>query len=434
MMKDFEKEIKGFIQHIQREKNFSENTVISYRNDLSGFGEFLKERNLQKNPLNQVDRPLLRDFLVFLKRKRLKEATIAHKVFVLRSFFKYLLRKGKIFSDPASFLSSPKRKKSLPTFLTISQMESLLKLPLRKSFWGLRDLAILELFYSTGMRLSELANLDLSSVDFQGEVIRVLGKGKKERIIPMGRKTLEMLKNYLNLHKSAFKGRTGMNGETIFLNQSGKRLSARSVGRIIKKYATQISMESFWGLRDLAILELFYSTGMRLSELANLDLSSVDFQGEVIRVLGKGKKERIIPVGREALEVLKNYLLKRASVRLNLRKIAIKSISHTNGEAIFVNRSGKRLSARSIGRIVKKYATQISEDQKTSPHTLRHTFATHLLDQGADLLAVKDLLGHESLSTTQIYTHVTTDRLKKVYKKAHPRAEISKQSAVASKQ
>jgi tyrosine recombinase XerC len=307
-MKDFEKEIKGFIQHIQRERNFSENTVTSYRNDLLDFNEFLKERNLQGNPLHQVDRPLLRDFLVFLKRKRLKEVTIAHKVFVLRSFFKYLLRRRKIFSDPASFLSSPKRKKGLPAFLTISQVESLLKLPLRKSFWDLRDLAILELFYSTGMRLSELANLDLSSVDFQGEVVRVLGKGKKERIIPVGKEALEVLEKYLDLRKSVFKGRPWMNGETIFLN-----------------------------------------------------------------------------------------------------------------------RSGKKLSARTIGRIVKKYAILISEDQKTSPHTLRHSFATHLLDSGADLLAVKELLGHESLSTTQIYTHVTTDRLKKIYKKAHPRAEEKKE-------
>jgi tyrosine recombinase XerC len=302
-MKDFEKEKEGFIQHIQREKNFSQNTVTSYRNDLSDFSDFLKERNLQGNALQQVDRTLLRDFLVFLKRKRLKETSIAHKVFVLRSFFKYLLRKKRIFSNPASYLSSPKRKKILPTFLTISQMESLLKLPAK---------------------------------------------------------------------------------------------------------------ESFQGLRDLAILELFYSTGMRLSELGNLSLSSIDFPGEVARVLGKGRKERIIPVGKEALEVLRNYL--------NSRKLAFKGNSEINGEAIFLNPSGKRLSARSIGRIVKKYAVQISEDRKTSPHTLRHTFATHLLDQGADLLAVKELLGHESLSTTQIYTHVTTNRLKKIYKKAHPRA------------
>jgi integrase/recombinase XerC len=302
-MKDFEKEKEGFIQHIQRERNFSENTATSYRNDLSDFGEFLIERKLQENPLQEVDRPLLRDFLVFLKRRRLKEITIAHKVFVLRSFFKYLLRKRKISSNPASFLSSPKRKKRLPAFLTISQMEDLLKLPPK---------------------------------------------------------------------------------------------------------------ESLRGLRDLAILEFFYSTGMRLSELANLDLSSVDFTGEVARVLGKGKKERIIPVGRNALKILKSYQ--------ELRKNEFRNDSEINGEAIFLNRSGNRLSARSIGRIVKKYATKVSEDRKTSPHTLRHTFATHLLDQGADLLAVKELLGHESLSTTQIYTHVTTDRLKKIYKQAHPRA------------
>ncbi len=302
-MNDFEKEAEGFIQHIQREKNFSQNTVTSYRNDLSDFGKFLKERHFSGNLFDQVDRSFLRDFLVFLKRRRLKEVTIAHKVFVLRSFFKYLLRKGKTSCNPASFLSSPKKKKRLPTFLTVSQMQSLLGL---------------------------------------------------------------------------------------------------------------LPKETLWGLRDLAILELFYSTGMRLSELANLDRSSVDFQGGVVRVLGKGKKERIVPTGRAALEVLKDYL--------NKRKMATKGIRHTNGEAIFLNRSGKRLSARSIGRVVKKYAIRISEDQKTSPHTLRHTFATHLLDQGADLLAVKELLGHESLSTTQIYTHVTTERLKKVYKKAHPRA------------
>lgn len=311
-MKDFEKEVKGFIQHIQTERNFSENTVISYRRDLSDFGDFLRERKLLHNPLRQIDRLILRDFLVFLKRRGLKETSIAHKVFVLRSFFRYLLRKGEISSDLASFISSPRRKKTLPGFLTISEMEGLLRLPPK---------------------------------------------------------------------------------------------------------------ESLWGLRDLAILELFYSTGMRLSELADLDLSSVDFQGGVVRVLGKGRKERVIPVGKEALEVLRGYLLRRASFHVKSRKSAPEGKSDTNGEAIFLNRSGKRLSARTVGRIVKKYAAQISEDQQSSPHTLRHTFATHLLDQGADLLAVKDLLGHESLSTTQIYTHVTTERLKRIYKKAHPRAE-----------
>ena len=307
-MEDFEKEKEDFLQHLKSEKNFSENTLISYRDALFSFGEFLKKRKAHENFSSQLSRPLLRDFLVSLKRKGLNENTISHRVFVLRSFFKYLLKKRKLQVNPGAYLLSPKRRKSLPSFLTISQMEELLKLPPR---------------------------------------------------------------------------------------------------------------EDIWGLRDSAILELFYSTGMRLSELSGLELSSINFGSEVIRVMGKGKKERIIPVGAEALSALKNYLDQRKPVRAGV----VPPPEHkVDADAIFLNRSGKKLTSRSIARIVKKHAQQVSEDKRTSPHKLRHTFATHLLDAGADLLAVKELLGHESLSTTQIYTHVTTERLKKVYKKAHPRA------------
>ncbi len=302
-MQDFETEKRNFIQHIQREKNISENTIISYECAISTFGEFLKRKGAFQDFLQQLSRPLLRDFLVFLKRKGLKESSIAHRVFVLRSFFKYLLKKGKIKTDLGSYLLSPKRKRTLPSFLTISQTEDLLKLP---------------------------------------------------------------------------------------------------------------SRDDLVGFRDLAILELFYSTGMRLSELSELKLSSIDFDGELIRVMGKGKKERIIPVGAEALGALKSYLERR--------KLTFKDLSKVDGEAVFLNRSSRKLTCRTICRIVKKYARKVSEEKRTSPHTLRHTFATHLLDQGANLLTVKELLGHESLSTTQIYTHVTTERLKKIYKKAHPRA------------
>ena len=309
-MENFETEKRSFIQHIQREKNFSENTIISYGCVLSTFGEFLGRKNVCEDFLHQLSRPLLRDFLVTLKRKGLKENSIAHRVFVLRSFFKYLLKKGRIKTDLGAYLLSPKRRKPLPSFLTILQMEDLLKLPRRDDLAGLRDSAILELFYSTGMRLSELSELKLSSIEFEGEVIRVMGKGKKERIIPVGAEALSALKNYLDRRKQSFPQDPN----------------------------------------------------------SDKDLSKVD------------------------------------------------------GEMVFLNRSGKKLSARSIRRIVKRYAKDVSEEKKTSPHTLRHTFATHLLDQGADLLTVKELLGHESLSTTQIYTHVTTERLKKVYKKAHPRA------------
>lgn len=302
-MHDFEREKRSFIQYIRREKNFSANTVISYGNALSIFGQFLKRKGISEDFVHQLSRSLLRDFLVSLKKRGLKENSIAHRVFVLRSFFKYLLKRGRTKSDLGSYLLSPKRKKSLPSFLTVTQMEDLLKLP---------------------------------------------------------------------------------------------------------------SRDSLIGLRNLAILELFYSTGMRLSELSELNQSAIDFNGELIRVIGKGKKERIIPVGTEALSALKNYL--------NQRKLSFKDPSKIESEAVFLNPSGKRLSSRSIRRIVKKYAQDVSEEKRTSPHTLRHTFATHLLDAGMDLMAVKDLLGHSNLSTTQIYTHVTTERLKKIYKKVHPRA------------
>jgi integrase/recombinase XerC len=303
-MMNFEREKDDFILHLQKEKQFSENTLLSYRRALSTFGEFLKSRGMVEDFLGHISRPVLRDFLVFLKRKNLKENSIAHRVFVLRSFFKFLLRQGKTSKDLSSVLSTPKRKKSLPSFLTLSQAENLLKAP---------------------------------------------------------------------------------------------------------------SRDKLLGLRDLAILELFYSAGVRLSELSDLKFTDMDFQNELIRVMGKGKKERIIPVGAEALRALTNYL--------EQQKLALKdSAEEGRSQTVFFNRFGRKLSSRGIGRIVKKYTSQVSEEKRTSPHMLRHTFATHLLDQGADLLTVKELLGHQSLSTTQIYTHVTTEKLKKVYKKAHPRA------------
>ncbi|UCB51965.1 MAG: tyrosine recombinase [Candidatus Zixiibacteriota bacterium] len=303
-MRDFEAEKSDFLQYLEHERNFSKNTVISYEAALRSLGEFLKKRGVSEDFMRQLSRPFFRDFLISLKRRGLKPSSVAQKIFALKSFFKYLVRRGYTKTDPGSYLQTPKRRKSIPSYLTIAQTEELLGRPSRE---------------------------DLS------------------------------------------------------------------------------------GLRDLAILELFYSTGMRLSELSELKYSSIDFKGEVIRVMGKGKKERIIPVGAEALKALQSYLDKR--------RLCSKDLADADGDALFWNPLGKRLSSRSVRRIVKKHALQVSEEKGSGPHTLRHTFATHLLDKGANLLTVKELLGHESLSTTQIYTHVTTEKLKKIYKKAHPRAE-----------
>lgn len=164
------------------------------------------------------------------------------------------------------------------------------------------------------------------------------------------------------------------------------------------------------GLRDRAIMETLYSTGIRVSELVGLNIEGVDFIGGVLKVLGKGKKERIVPIGDKALRALREYLDKRTGWMEGRSK------------PVFLNKSDKRLTDRSVSLILDKYITLTGLKEGISPHTLRHTFATHLLDRGADLRSVQELLGHMNLSTTQIYTHVTTDRLKSVYDKAHPRA------------
>jgi tyrosine recombinase XerC len=160
------------------------------------------------------------------------------------------------------------------------------------------------------------------------------------------------------------------------------------------------------GLRDRAILETFYSTGMRISEVVGLNITDIDFIGGIVKVMGKGKKERIVPIGETAIAAIRAYLEKR-------RKQA---------EALFLNKNGKRITARGTRNIVVKYIRLAGIKQGVSAHTFRHSFATHLLNRGADLRTVQELLGHANLSTTQIYTHLTTERLKSVYDKAHPRA------------
>ena len=165
------------------------------------------------------------------------------------------------------------------------------------------------------------------------------------------------------------------------------------------------------GLRDLAIIELFYSTGMRLSELHGLDMDDVDVVSEQVKVRGKGRKERIIPLGSSAITAIRRYELRRGEV-----------VGRGDRGAVFINQAGKRLSRRQIQEIVRKAVESGAAEAGMSPHALRHSFATHLLDAGADLMAVKELLGHASLSTTSIYTHTSKERLKKVYQQAHPRA------------
>jgi integrase/recombinase XerC len=192
-------------------------------------------------------------------------------------------------------------------------------------------------------------------------------------------------------------------------------LTRAEVERLFDLAQQRSAENTFRGTRDHAIVELFYATGMRLSELHGLDVAHVDLVGDQARVLGKGRKERIVPLGRPAVAALRRYELRRREVLATAGPAAER-------HALFLAPSGRRLSRRQVQNIVRGFLDRVADDAGLSTHSLRHSFATHLLDAGADLMAVKELLGHVSLSTTRIYTHIAKDRLKKVYDQAHPRA------------
>lgn len=296
--------VESYLRYLERERNYSGHTITAYSNDLKLFALFLQQQYGNGLTWKSIDRSTIRRFLGALLEDHHARRSVARALACLKSFFKYLHKTGVIISNPASNVVSPKIDRTLPQYLDEEGARLLMEQPDRSTPEGARDAAILELFYSTGIRLSELTQLDLSDVEMDAKLIKVTGKGSKERIIPFGQRALESLTHYL-AHREG-----------------------------------------------------------------------------IVREPGKLRDPR----------------------------------------AVFITVTGRRVYPRAVHSLVKKYIGRISEIQKRSPHVLRHSFATHLLDRGADLRAVKELLGHESLSTTQVYTHVSVNRLKKIYSQAHPKA------------
>lgn len=296
--------LDSFIIYLKVEKNASPRTIESYQNDLWQFIDFMaKELKVPAAALEpqQVNHLIVRKHLGQLQLSGLKRSSIARKMASLRALFRYLSREEMIKTNPLTFVSTPKIEKRLPEVLSQDGAWALVQAPALNTPSGLRDRAILEILYACGVRVSELVGLDTGDVDLGLEYARVMGKGSKERVVPIGSYAIKALKMYLS---------------------SGRHLLAKS--------------------------------------------------GSV--------------------------------------------------QALFLNKRGSRLSARSVRNIVEKYVQLASIKGKVSPHTLRHSFATHLLDGGADLRSVQELLGHVKMSTTQIYTHISKERLLAVYEKSHPRA------------
>jgi len=298
-----------FEGYLREQKGYSRHTVKSYLTDLVQFAHFVLQRGASSDsgglddiPVDAVDALAVRAY-VGSCFGRLRRSSIARKLSSVRSFFGFLETQGLTRTNPAADILTPRLEKRLPVYLPVD------------------------------------------------EVFRLLERPDREKPL---------------------------------------------------------------GLRDLAILEVLYSTGIRVGELQELDMANIDMEQRLVKVRGKGDRERIVPIGRQAVKILRQYL----SATRDLRK-RHGGESHTS--PLFINCRGERLSVRSMGRIVKRYVQESGLTHEVSPHSLRHSFATHLLDGGADLRSVQELLGHNSLSTTQKYTHVSMDRLMEVYDRTHPR-------------
>lgn len=298
-----EQGLAEFLTHLGLEKNASDKTVKSYREDLTQALAFARDR-LKKGHVDPDDwtTRLLRAFVSWLHEQSYAKSTIARRLAAVRSFGKFLCRQGVLSANPAKGLRGPRQEKKLPHFLTVADVQKLLTAPPDTDWAGRRDRAILETLYSAGVRVSELVGLDLADADLNDGVVTVRGKGKKERLALLGPAAVAAVNLWLP-DRAAIVERTGKDTPAIYLNKDGGRLTTRSVGRLLAKYLQQAGL-----------------------------------------------------------------------------------------------------------------------DPRTSPHTLRHSFATHMLDAGADIRGVQELLGHKSLHTTQVYTHVTTQRLQQSYHKAHPRS------------
>lgn len=293
---------EAFKTYLSIEKGASNNTIDAYLSDLGQFTAFLKSLDPPKS-IESAGILELRGFSASLLKTE-KKSSVGRKLAALKTFYKFLLREHVVEMNPAELISIPKKDQMLPGFLNIDEIFGLLELPDKTKVFGLRDRSILELFYASGLRVSELVGLDIENIDINIRYVRVTGKGRKERIVPVNDKALQVIKNYLEMRKNAIK--------------------------------------------------------------------------------------------------------------------------NTGEKALFINKYGKRLTRRAVGLIVKKYMIQSGINKHISPHSLRHTFATHLLDAGADLRLIQEFLGHSSISTTQIYTHTSMDKLMKVYDDAHPRAHKGK--------
>ena len=290
--------VDAFLNYLSVERGLSRNTIISYQEDINAYIDFLKGAHIDSFPLTKKND--ITDFMLFQKDKGLASNSVARRLAAIKAFYRFLVRERMLKADPSNLIDSPKLWKKIPQTLSVNEVDALLSQPNIRNRQGIRDKAILETLYATGMRVSEAVNLKTDNVNLDVGFLRCIGKGNKERIIPLGAKAMSSIRRYL-----------------------------------------------------------------KVSRPQQLKNKEIDF--------------------------------------------------------LFLNRFGKKISRQSLWKLIKRYAREARIKKPIRPHILRHSFATHLLERGADLRSVQEMLGHANISTTQIYTHISKERLKAIHRMFHPR-------------
>ena len=393
--KKWEETGRRYRTYIKLEKRLSENTVESYMRDLRQFAHFIL-RQYDVAP-RKVERTMIERYMGWLFERGREKTSQARCLCGIRSFFNFLLISDQIEASPAEFVDTPKFGRHLPDILTTAEIDRIIATVDMRTTKGIRDSAMLEVLYSCGLRVSELTSLRLSDLFFGEGYIRVIGKGDKQRLVPISTVARDKIQRYLEERRSARSGE-----EVVFLNNRGGQLTRVMVFTILKQAAQRAGIDKHISphtFRHSFATHLLYSCGLRVSELTSLRLSDLFFGEGYIRVIGKGDKQRLVPISTVARDKIQRYLEERRSAR-------------SGEEVVFLNNRGGQLTRVMVFTILKQAAQRAGIDKHISPHTFRHSFATHLLEGGASIRQVQEMLGHESILTTEIYTHLDSDHLR----------------------